>query len=130
MRMMKSIRNVKSDDFTWGAVAFFAAVSMMTFGGASESPANAAGSPMGQASQVEIKNSSFSPAVVKVKKGTQVTWMNRDQDSHTVDSTQGTFQSGALDTNDRFQFRFLEAGEYSFHCRDHPMMTGKILVQP
>jgi plastocyanin len=83
-----------------------------------------------QAAEVKIENFAFSPAVVTVKKGAQVTWTNHDQDVHTVDSTQGKFKSGALDTNDRFQFRFTEAGEYPFYCRLHPKMTGKVVVQP
>jgi plastocyanin len=41
-----------------------------------------------------------------------------------------TFRSGALDTDDHFQFRFTEPGEYQFFCRMHPKMTGKIIVRP
>jgi len=80
--------------------------------------------------EVKIDNFAFTPGVVTVKAGTQVTWINHDDIPHTVDSTQGKFKSAALDTDDKFQFRFTEPGEYPFYCRMHPKMTGKIIVQP
>jgi plastocyanin len=82
------------------------------------------------APQVMIDNFVYSPVPLTVKVGTTVTWINHDDIPHTVDSTEGKFKSAALDTNDHFEFRFSEAGEYPFYCRIHPKMTGKIVVQP
>ena len=82
------------------------------------------------APQVMIDNFVYSPVPLTVKVGTTVTWTNHDDIPHTVDSTEGKFKSAALDTNDHFEFRFSEAGEYPFYCRIHPKMTGKIVVQP
>ncbi|MBV8051799.1 MAG: cupredoxin domain-containing protein, partial [Acidobacteriaceae bacterium] len=67
---------------------------------------------------------------VTVKTGTRVIWVNHDDIPHTIDSSDGKFRSGALDTDDHFQFLFTEPGEYQFFCRLHPRMTGKIIVQP
>jgi plastocyanin len=82
------------------------------------------------ASQVIIDNYAFGPASLTVKVGTTVTWINHDDDPHTVDSTQGQFKSATLNKGDKFEFRFTSAGEYPFYCRFHPKMTGKITVQP
>ena len=82
------------------------------------------------APQVTIDNFAYNPVPLTVKVGTEVTWINHDDIPHTVDSTQGKFKSAALDTDDKFEFRFTEAGEYPFYCRIHPKMTGKIIVQP
>ena len=82
------------------------------------------------APQVLIDNFAYSPVPLSVKVGTTVTWINHDDIPHTVDSTQGKFKSAALDTDDKFEFKFSEAGEYPFFCRIHPKMTGKIVVQP
>ena len=82
------------------------------------------------APQVIIDNYAFSPVTLSVKVGTTVTWINHDDDAHTVDSTQGKFKSATLNKGDRFDFRFTEAGEYPFYCRFHTKMTGKIMVQP
>ena len=82
------------------------------------------------APQVMIDNFVYSPVPLTVKVGTTVTWINHDDIPHTVDSTQGKFKSAPLDTDDKFEFKFTEAGEYPFYCRIHPKMTGKIIVQP
>lgn len=80
--------------------------------------------------EVKIDNFAFVPAQVTVKAGTRVIWINRDDIPHTIDSADGKFRSGALDTDDHFQFRFSEPGEYPFFCRMHPKMTGTIIVKP
>jgi len=82
------------------------------------------------APQVMIDNFVYSPVPLTVKVGTTVTWINHDDIPHTVDSTQGKFKSAALDTDEKFEFQFKEAGEYPFYCRIHPKMTGKVIVQP
>ena len=82
------------------------------------------------ATQVMIDNFVYNPVPLTVKVGTTVTWINHDDIPHTVDSTQGKFKSKALDTDDKFEFQFTEAGEYPFYCRLHPKMTGKVIVQP
>ena len=83
----------------------------------------------GSASEVKIDNFAFSPGAITVKPGTQVTWINRDDIPHTVDSTQGKFKSAALDTDQKFEFKFTDPGEYPYYCRMHPKMTGSIVVQ-
>jgi len=85
--------------------------------------------PADAKSEIKIDNFVFNPAAVTVKSGTQVTWTNRDDIPHTVDSSQGKFKSPPLDTDQQFQFRFTEAGEYPYFCRMHPKMTGRVVVQ-
>jgi plastocyanin len=84
----------------------------------------------GSRAEVQIDNFNFAPGSIIVKAGTEVTWINHDDIPHTVDSTDGKFKSGALDTDEKFEFRFAQPGEYPFYCRIHPKMTGKIVVQP
>jgi plastocyanin len=116
--------------FTIALVMLFAATTAQAqFGmGASQLAPTAAGTDI--APQVIIDNYAFSPVPLTVKPGTTVTWINQDDDPHTVDSTQGKFKSTTLNKGDKFEFRFTEAGEYPFFCRFHPKMTGKIIVQP
>ena len=82
------------------------------------------------APQVMIDNFVYNPVPLTVKVGTTVTWINHDDIPHTVDSAEGKFKSAALDTDDKFEYRFTAPGEYAFYCRIHPKMTGKIIVQP
>ena len=110
-------------------------MSMAMFGAMIAYPARAVASMPGAAGgasgmEVKIDNFAFSPAVITVKVGTQVTWINKDDIPHTVDSSEGKFKSAALDTDQKFEFKFSEPGEYPFFCRMHPKMTGKVVVQP
>jgi plastocyanin len=134
---MKRIKASKFVDFRWSALAILATLLVMTLSGASSALQPGSGSSMavaasaaGPGAEVKIDNFSFTPGAVTVKAGTQVTWINHDDIPHTVDSTEGKFKSAALDTDDKFQFRFTEPGEYPFYCRMHPKMTGKIIVRP
>ena len=93
-------------------------------------PSAAAAAPAATGTEVKIDNFAFNPAVITVKAGTQVIWINKDDIPHTVDSSEGKFKSAALDTDEKFEFKFSEPGEYPFFCRMHPKMTGKVIVQP
>jgi plastocyanin len=79
--------------------------------------------------QIVISDFMFQPATVTVKAGTSITWVNKDDEPHTVRSDAGLFASGALDTNEKFSFRFDRPGTYRFVCSIHPQMVGIIVVQ-
>ena len=131
---MRTIKTFQSVKFAWSFLALVVIGSSLSLAVLSASErASAAASPessTGSAAEVKIDNFAFTPGVITVKVGTEVTWINHDDIPHTVDSTQGKFKSAALDTDSKFQFRFTEPGEYPFYCRMHPKMTGKVVVQP
>ena len=79
--------------------------------------------------QVVIENFSFVPAILTVKAGTKVTWVNRDDVPHTATDTDKRFNSKTLDTDDQFDFTFSEPGTYNYFCALHPKMTGQIIVK-
>ena len=79
--------------------------------------------------QVVIKDFMFRPTSVTIKAGATLTWVNRDEEPHTVTSDTGLFRSGALDTNDAFVFKFDKPGTYHFLCSIHPQMVGTIVVE-
>jgi plastocyanin len=87
-----------------------------------------ADSPVG-GRDISIDNFSFSPALATVPIGATVTWTNRDDIPHTVVSTEQTFKSKPLDTDDTFSYRFDRAGAYPYFCSIHPKMTGQIEVR-
>jgi amicyanin len=82
-----------------------------------------------QAVEVKIDNFSFMPQEITVAVGTKVTWVNRDDIPHTVVSTNGTFKSKALDTDDQYSSTFEKAGTYDYFCSIHPKMTAKVVVK-
>jgi len=78
---------------------------------------------------IVIDNFSFTPMELTISRGTQVTWINRDDVPHTVVSVEKKFKSKALDTDEEFSFTFQEAGTYEYFCSLHPKMTGTIIVK-
>jgi plastocyanin len=91
---------------------------------------NAAESPATEATiQVSAKDFMFTPTSITVKAGTTVTWVNLDDEPHTVFSDAGLFRSAALDTTERFSFKFEKAGTYHYLCTIHPRMLGTVVVE-
>ncbi|HWJ22015.1 MAG TPA: plastocyanin/azurin family copper-binding protein, partial [Gemmatimonadaceae bacterium] len=73
---------------------------------------------------------SFTPPVLTVKRGTQVTWINGDDVPHLIVNVQQRFKpSPVLDTDQRYAVRLETPGSYDYFCSLHPKMTGKIVVQ-
>ena len=62
--------------------------------------------------QIVIDNFVFTPSDVTVAPGTEVTWINKDEAPHTATSVDKKFNSGGLDTDDKFSFVFNDKGEY------------------
>ena len=81
--------------------------------------------------EIAIDNFAFEPAVLTIAAGTEVTWVNRDEEPHTVVSAtkEQPFKSQALDTNDKFSFVFAKPGTYKYFCSVHSHMVGTIVVQ-
>ncbi len=81
------------------------------------------------ASQILIKDFKFVPATLTVKAGTQVTWVNHDDEAHNVIISDGIGRSGAIDTDEKYTFKFAQPGEYPIRCSMHHRMGGTIVVQ-
>src|SRR5271155_2609672 len=78
---------------------------------------------------IKIANFDFNPGVVSVPVGAAVTWINNDDDAHSVVADNKAFRSAPLDTGDHFTFTFAAPGTYGYHCGLHPQMVGKIVVR-
>jgi len=74
-----------------------------------------------------IKDFSFAPLTINA--GTTVTWVNMDDEPHTVASDTGLFRSGGLDTNESFSYKFDKPGTYRIYCTIHPRMVATIVVK-
>src|SRR5438105_13920352 len=78
--------------------------------------------------EVQIDQYAFVPPRIAVKPGTTVTWTNEDDAPHTVASSAKLFKSKALDTGDKFSFKFKTHGTYATICLLHPSMTDTVKV--
>ena len=79
--------------------------------------------------QIEIVKHKFSLQTLTIPAGTTVTWLNRDDDVHTVVSTTQAFRSAGLETGEAYSYKFTKPGVYQFFCTLHPLMTGKVIVK-
>ena len=113
-----------------GAVIVASAVVLIAAGFAAMGRAGSDGPAAAPAAaSVTIDNFSFAPSTLTVKAGTNVTWTNRDDMPHTVVSTDKSFASRALDTDEAFTHTFGSPGTFDYFCSIHPRMTGRVVVQ-
>lgn len=78
--------------------------------------------------EVTISNFSFTPAELRIVRGTTVTWTNEDTVRHNAVS-EGNFLSPLLAKGESWSYTFTTAGTYDYRCTPHPFMRGKIVVE-
>jgi plastocyanin len=77
---------------------------------------------------VSVQNYAFSPALLNIQKGANVTWKNEDSVQHTIVSDAQAFTSPTLNTGDTYTFQFNSTGTYPYYCSVHTYMKGTITV--
>jgi plastocyanin len=83
-----------------------------------------------EGNKIEIKDFAFNPQTITVKSGDKITWINRDEEPHTIVSVEKQFKkSSALDTDQEFTITAGAPGTYTYYCSVHPKMTGTIVVK-
>jgi plastocyanin len=87
-----------------------------------------------------LGDKSYLPNPLRIKVGSTVVWTNNDSTLHTV--TSGTanaenvgeaFDSGLtafITPAKTYSNKFTNTGEFTYFCRVHPTMIGKIVVVP
>lgn len=78
--------------------------------------------------EVWIQGSAFTPETITVTSGTTITWTNKEGIIHTVTSNNELFDSGDIKNTGTYSFKFNAAGTFSYHCKLHPTMTAKVVV--
>jgi plastocyanin len=79
--------------------------------------------------QIEIADFAFAPTPLEVPVGTPVTWTNLDPTAHTVSASDGSFDSGTLESDARFETTFERPGMFAYFCQIHPTMRGIVRVE-
>ncbi len=75
---------------------------------------------------VSTMNNGFVPNTTSFKRGTEVTWTNRDIVAHSIIGS--GWSSPLLNPGQTFVHRFDTVGSYDYHCGIHPVMQGTINV--
>ncbi len=79
--------------------------------------------PASTVGTVTISNFQFTPRVVRVKAGAEVTWQVKEG-THTVTADDGSFESQALSAGQKFSHTFTKAGTYRYYCSFHGSKGG------
>ena len=58
-----------------------------------------------------------------------IVWTNHDEAPHTVTSSDKSFASKGLDTDDKYEHTFASEGDFNYICTVHPFMTGVVHVR-
>ena len=121
VRMMTHRMSLRVLAFTVGAI-----MAASTGAGVGQIVADAA-----TPNAVVIRDFSFTPAMITIAPGTEVTWTNQDNEPHRVVNAADPklFQSAALDSNDKYSFKFDKQGTYRYFCSIHPRMNGTVVVK-
>jgi plastocyanin len=84
--------------------------------------------------RVIIRDLSYTPSAIKVKKGTKVTWVNQDSTGHNVvaddaPDTGGIPKTAPLAGRGQTQtVTFARVGTFNYHCTPHAFMRGSVQV--
>ena len=81
------------------------------------------------AARVSIGHFAFEPAQLSVKAGTTVTWVNHDEEAHTVTALDRSYASAGLEQEEAYSHRFATPGTYTYFCALHPHMTATVVVR-
>lgn len=85
--------------------------------------------PVASHRTVDLRNLAFQPALVTVALGDTITWVNLDVVPHTASATDSTWDSGAIAGAGVFTRVADRRGSFSYACRYHPDMTGRLVVR-
>ena len=84
----------------------------------------------------DVSSSGFYlPLNLEITKNTKVVWVNEDSVPHNIQSqdefgkVSDMFNSPPMNTGDRFEYTFDEAGAYNYYCSFHPWRVGIVTVK-
>jgi len=76
---------------------------------------------------VDIDSFAFHPPTQRVKRGGKVVFTNSQNVTHTASS--GSFDTKRIAPGASVSVRFNQKGTFAYHCKIHPFMKGKIVVE-
>jgi plastocyanin len=77
--------------------------------------------------RVSIVSFAFKPRTLKVKRGASVVFANTANTTHTASS--GSFDTKRIEPGKTVTVKFGKRGTFAYHCKIHPFMKGKVVVE-
>lgn len=121
-------------DGRWRVAAVSAAIAiaatLLCLALSSRAPAAPSGTASASgAKTVDIVSFAFHPGTLRVRKGAKVVFSNTSGIAHTASGRRGAFEAGVIKPGHSVGVRFRRRGVFSYFCRIHPFMHGKIVVR-
>lgn len=76
---------------------------------------------------VDIVSFAFHPATLKIGRGAKVAFTNTSNTAHTA--TGSSFDTKRIQPGKTKVVKFERTGTFAYHCKIHPFMKGKIVVE-
>ena len=102
------------------------AVAALLGGRAIGATVDARGATASGAKSVDVNHFAFHPPTLHVKRGGKVTFTNSQNVTHTA--TGANFDK-TLAPGSSATVKFSRKGTFAYHCKIHPFMKGKIVVE-
>jgi plastocyanin len=93
-------------------------------------PSSPSGTAQAGITQLTITSDAFQPISIQVPRGTTVTWLNHDTDTHTVTFVGAMMMGGMLAPDSAYQHTFTQVGTFEYYCMFHAGMIGWVTVTP
>lgn len=76
----------------------------------------------------------YTPHDITISKESTIKWVNDDSEVHTIssgdaDNPTGLFDSGIIQPDGVFEYKFDKTGKYKYYCTIHPWAAGSITVR-
>jgi plastocyanin len=111
----------------WAFVLAIAAAVVLLIAGDKGAAARTTAAASG-AKTVDIADFAFHPPTLRVKRGARVAFTNSSNVAHTA-TRSGSFDTGRIKAGQSATVHFTQKGTFAYHCKIHPFMTGKIVVE-
>ena len=77
---------------------------------------------------VDIVNFAFKPGTLSIGAGSRIVFSNTSSRTHTA-TRGGSFDTGRIKAGKSVAITFNRRGTFAYHCKIHPFMKGKIVVE-
>jgi plastocyanin len=103
-------------------------VAVLALAASQGSRADGATATASGARSVDIDHFAFHPPTLRIAKGGKVAFANSSNVTHTA-TRGGSFDTGRIKAGTTKVVQFDQTGTFAYHCRIHPFMKGKIVVE-
>lgn len=112
----------------WAFLLTLAAAATVLLIASNQGSASGATASASGAKRVNIANFAFHPPTLRVKRGARVVFVNSSNVAHTA-TRAGSFDTHKIKAGTSKAVRFESKGTFAYHCKIHPFMKGKIVVE-